>query len=103
MSKAYFFMNATPAPRSGARLPDVYCPTGGYFDKNLGQHFSSRGAKFRYLRSHGMREAEVFNPEKSLGGTNGCSYQRRGSRGNFQSRPTPAGICPSPVNRKESR
>ena len=88
MSKAYFFLSTTPAaPSTTPMLPDVYCPTGGYHDKNLAKTFSSRGEKFRYLRSKGMREAEVFNPNKSLGGTEGCSIKQRGNRGNFRTKP----------------
>ena len=84
-------MNTTPTSRSTPTiLPDVYCPVGGYHDKNLDKTFASRGEKFRYLRSHGMREAEVFNPEKALGGTNGANIKQRGSRGNFRAKPMPA-------------
>ena len=83
-------MSDTPAAKSTTPiLPDVYCPTGGYIDKNLAKTFTSRGEKFRYLRAHGMREAEVVNPKKSLGGTEGCSIKQRGSRGNFRSKPMP--------------
>ena len=89
MSKSYFFMDTTPAPKSTTLLPDVYCPVGGYHDKNLSKTFVSKGEKFRYLRSHGMREAEVFNPDKSIGGTEGRSTKQRGSRGNFRARPMP--------------
>ena len=91
MSKAFFFLKDIDTSHlKDPVLPDVYCPTGGYHDKNLDKSFTSRGEKFRYLRSKGMREAEVFNPEKSIGGTNGCAVKRRGSRGNFRSAPMPA-------------
>ena len=91
MSKSYFFMDTTPAAvRTTPVLPDVYCPVGGYQDKNLDKTFSSKGEKFRYLRAHKMREAEVFNPEKALGGTNGANIKQRGSRGNFRAKPMPA-------------
>ena len=90
MSKLYFFMNTDPAPTGTPTiLPDVYCPTGGYHDKNLNKTFTSRGEKFRYLRSKGMREAEIFNPDKSLGGTNGANTKQRGDKGNFRTRPMP--------------
>ena len=90
MSKVYFFMDSTPAARgTPTMLPDVYCPVGGYHDKNLNKTFTSRGEKFRYLRSHGMREAEIFNPEKSLGGTNGNNVKQHKPRGNFRTRPMP--------------
>ena len=70
-------------------LPDVYCPVGGYTDKNLGKHFDSKGEKARYLKSKGMREAEVFNPNKPLGGSQGANLKQRGSRGNFRTAPMP--------------
>ena len=89
MSKVYVFLNDTPAARSTTVLPDVYCPVGGYDDQGMGRRFTSKGEKFRYLRSHGMREAELINPEHSLGGTEGCAIKRRGSRGNFHARPMP--------------
>ena len=85
MSKVYFFMQEIAAAKSTTPvLPDVYCPTGGYHDKNLAKTFASRGQKYRYLRQHGLKEAEIFNPEKSLGGTDGCSVKSRGTRGNFK-------------------
>ena len=91
MSKAFFFMKDIDTSHLGKTiLPDVYCPTGGYTDKNLDKTFTSRGEKFRYLRSHGMREAEMFNPDTSIGGTEGCSIKQRGSRGNFQATSMPA-------------
>ena len=91
MSKSYFFLNDTPIARSTRPvLPDVYCPTGGYHDKGLDKTFTSRGEKYRYLRSHGMREAELTNPGKSIGGTEGRAIKQRGSRGNFSARPMPA-------------
>lgn len=91
MSKAYFFLKDIDTSSLGKTiLPDVYCPTGGYYDKNMDKQFDSKGAKFRYLRSKGMREAEVFNPNKSIGGTEGCSIKRRGSPGNFRARPLPS-------------
>ena len=93
MSKAFFFLkdiDTSQVPKT--ILPDVYCPSGGYHDANMNRTFTSKGEKFRYLRAHGMREAEVFNPGKSIGGTEGCSVKRRGSRGNFASRPMPEHI-----------
>ena len=91
MGKVYFFMKDIDTSHLGKTiLPDVYCPVGGYQDKNLNKSFSSKGEKFRYLRANGMREAEIFNPNKSLGGTEGCSVKRRGNRGNFRARPMPA-------------
>ena len=90
MSKAFFFLRDIDTSHLGKTvLPDVYCPTGGYEDKNLGRRFNSKGEKFRYLRAHGMREAELVNPDKSIGGTEGCNIKRRGSRGTFASRPVP--------------
>lgn len=91
MGKSYFFMDTTPAAgRTTPVLPDVHCPVGGYYDKNLDKTFSSKGEKFRYLRAHGMREAEVFHPGKGLGGTEGRAVKQRGDRGNFRARPTPS-------------
>jgi len=91
MSKSYFFMKEFGTSHLGKTiLPDVYCPIGGYDDPNMGRRFDSKGEKFRYLRSHGMREAEVSNPDKQLGGTEGGNIKHRGTRGNFQSRPLPA-------------
>ena len=90
MSKSYFFMDSHPAANSTPTfLPDVFCPVGGYVDKNLQKTFTSKGEKFKYLRAHGMREAEVFHPDKSIGGTEGRSIKRRGSPGNFQARSLP--------------
>ena len=90
MSKAYFFMKDIDTSHLGKTiLPDVYCPTGGYDDKNMGRRFDSKGEKFRYLRSHGMREAEIVNPDKGIGGTEGSSIKRRGPRGNFKASPMP--------------
>ncbi len=87
MSKCYVFFNDIPPLKSRTVLPDVYCPTGGYHDKNLAKTFSSKGEKFRYLRSHGMREAELTNPDKGIGGTDGSNINRRGPNGNFAARP----------------
>lgn len=92
MSKFYFFFNDIKPLDQKTILPDVYCPTGGYADKGLNKSFTSKGEKVRYLRAHGMREAEPVNPNKMLGGTEGCSIKRRGRKGNFQARPTPAWI-----------
>ena len=89
MSKTFFFLSDRPALKDTTILPDVFCPVGGYYDKNLDKPFTSRGEKFKYLRAHQMREAEIFNPDKSLGGTNGCSIKQRGSKGNFRTRPMP--------------
>ena len=90
MSKVYVFMKDIDTSHLGKTiLPDVYCPPGGYEDKNMNRRFDSKGEKFRYLRSHGMREAEQINPDKSIGGTEGCSVKKRGSRGNFQAKPLP--------------
>lgn len=92
MSKTlYFFMSDTPsAPSTTPILPDVYCPVGGYKDKGLDKEFSSKGEKYRYLKSKGMREAEPINPNQMLGGTEGRSLKQRGDRGNFKSRPMPS-------------
>lgn len=90
MSKHFFFLNDTPALDQKTILPDVYCPPGGYEDKNLGKTFTSKGEKFRYLRAHGMREAERANPGKSLGGTEGSMRKRRGSPGNFRATSMPS-------------
>ena len=90
MSTTYFFMKDVDTSHLGKTiLPDVYCPTGGYDDKNMGRRFDSKGEKFRYLRAHGMREAEVVNPEKGIGGTEGASIKKRGPRGNFRARQMP--------------
>ena len=90
MSKVYFFLKDIDTSTLGKTiLPDVYCPVGGYEDKSMARRFDSKGEKFRYLRSHGMREAEPFNPNCSLGGTEGGNIKQRGSRGNFRSRPLP--------------
>ena len=81
MSTTYFFLSDTPAAKSTTPvLPDVYCPVGGYHDKNLNKSFSSRGEKYRYLRAHGMREAHVFKPGQSIGGTEGNSNKQRKGR-----------------------
>ena len=91
MSKAYFFMKDIDTSHLGKTiLPDVYCPPGGYDDKNMNRRFDSKGEKFRYLRAHGMREAEIINPDRGIGGTEGNSIKRRGSRGNFKTSPMPA-------------
>ena len=91
MVKSYFFLKAIDTSSLGKTiLPDVYCPVGGYRDKNLDKAFTSKGEKFRYLRAHGMREAEQANPKKTLGGTEGCVRKRRGSPGNFRSAPLPS-------------
>ena len=90
MSKLYFFMNSDPAPEPTKRiLPDVYCPVGGYHDKSLDQTFSSKGDKARFLRSKGMKEAEPFNPNKMIGGTEGRATKQRGPRGNFRTSAMP--------------
>lgn len=89
MSKVFFFMRDIKPLETKTFLPDVYCPVGGYDDKNLGRRFDSKGDKVRFLRAHKMREAELYNPEKSLGGTEGCSVKRRGPRGNFRSHSMP--------------
>ena len=84
-------MNEVKASKSTTPiLPDVYCPTGGYHDKNLDKSFSSRGEKYRYLKQHGLKEAEIFNPDKSLGGSEGRMVKQRGSRGNFRAAPMPS-------------
>lgn len=91
MSKSYFFLQDIDTSHLGKTiLPDVYCPPGGYEDKGMNRRFDSKGEKFRYLRAHGMREAEVSNPGKSLGGTEGRSTKRRGPRGTFRTAPMPA-------------
>ena len=91
MAKSYFFLRDIDTSHLGKTiLPDVYCPSGGYVDKSLDKTFGTKGEKFRYLRSKGMREAEVFNPDKSLGGTDGCVRKRRGSPGNFKVTPLPS-------------
>ena len=93
MSTTYFFQGKLAAvpPAGGQDRREAYCPTGGYYDKNLRRHFESKRQKRRFLARHGMRECgELFNPEKSIGGTEGCSIKRRGSCGNFQPRPMPA-------------
>lgn len=91
MSKSYFFIRDIDTSHLGKTImPDVYCPAGGYTDKNLNREFSSRGEKFRYLRAHGMREAEIAIPNKSLGGTNGNVNKRRGPIGNFRAAPMPS-------------
>ena len=91
MSKAFFFMKDIDTSHLGKTiLPDVYCPPGGYEDKNMGRRFDSKGEKFRYLRSHGMREAEVVNPDKGIGGTEGASMKKHGPRGNFRASKMPA-------------
>ena len=93
MSKVYFILNETPPLQKMVNpLPDVYCPMGGYQDKNLNQHFDSKGQKARFLRTHKMREAEPFNPNKSLGGTNGNVRKQSGSRGNVRAIPTPSWV-----------
>ena len=72
MSKVFFFLkdiDTSQLPKT--ILPDVYCPTGGYNDKNLNRRFESKGEKFRYLRTHGLREAEPYHPDKPIGGTGG--------------------------------
>lgn len=90
MSKSYFFMKDVDTAHLGKTiLPDVYCPVGGYDDKNMNRRFDSKGEKFRYLRAHGMREAELVNPDKGIGGTEGASIKKRGPRGNFRARPMP--------------
>ena len=90
MSKVFFFMKDIDTSHlKDPMLPDVYCPKGGYFDANMDRRYESKGEKFRHLRSKGMREAEVFNPGKSLGGTEGCARKTQGRRGNFASRPMP--------------
>ena len=91
MSKAYFFMNEVEAARPTTPvLPDVYCPTGGYHDKNLDKDFASRGEKYRYLKQHGLKEAEIFNPDKSIGGTEGRMVKKRENKGNFRASPMPS-------------
>ena len=91
MAKSYFFMRDVDTSHLGKTiLPDVYCPVGGYQDKNLDKMFTSKGEKFRYLRTHGMREAEQANPAKTLGGTEGRVRKRQGSPGNFRSAPLPS-------------
>lgn len=93
MSKSFFFLKDIETSQLPKTIcPDVYCPPGGYQDKNLNKMFASKGEKFRYLRAHGMREAEVFNPDRSIGGTEGCAVKRRGSRGTFAARPMPEDI-----------
>ena len=85
MGKIFVFMKDIDTSHLGKTiLPDVYCPTGGYYDKNMDKQFASKGDKFRYLRAHGMREAEVVNPGKSIGGTEGRAIKQRGMRGNFR-------------------
>lgn len=91
MSKVYFFMNTDIKPLDQKKiLPDVYCPVGGYFDKSMNKYYGSKGEKDRDLKSHKMREAELVNPNKSIGGTEGCSLKQRGNRGNFKARPMPS-------------
>ena len=93
MSKVFIFMNETPPLQKMVNpLPDVYCPVGGYLDKNMNRRFESKGEKARFLRSKGMREAEPFNPNKSLGGTNGRMQKQTGTRGNLRAIPTPAWV-----------
>ena len=91
MSKAYFFLKDIDTSHLGKTIcPDVYCPPGGYEDKGMNRRFDSKGEKFRYLRQHGMREAELSNPDKSIGGTEGAMVKRRGNRGTFKASPMPA-------------
>lgn len=91
MSKLYFFMNSDPAPQpTKTILPDVYCPVGGYLDKNLGVPFESKGHKARWMKARKLKEAELYNPNKMIGGTEGANIKQRGQRGNFRTRPMPA-------------
>ena len=91
MSTSYFFMKDIDTSHLGKTiLPDVYCPVGGYEDKNMGRRFDSKGEKFRYIRAHGMREAELVNPDKGIGGREGASIKKHGPRGNFRARPMPS-------------
>ena len=91
MGKVYFFMKDIDTSHLYKTiLPDVYCPTGGYEDKNMGRRFDSKGEKFRYLRAHGMREAELVNLDKGIGGTEGASVKKHGPRGNFRARTMPS-------------
>ena len=92
MSKVFFFMKDLDTSQvAGENRREASCPTGGYYDKNLGQAFESKRQKRRFLAAHGMRECgELFNPKKPLEGTGGRAIKQRGPRGNFQSRPMPA-------------
>ena len=90
MSKVYVFMKDVDTSHLGKTiLPDVYCPMGGYQDKNLDQRFDSKGEKVRYLRAHKMREAEPYRPDRGIGGTEGANVKQRGPRGNFKTSPLP--------------
>ena len=91
MGKSYFFFKSIDTSAMASNRQEVYCPTGGYYDKNLRCWFDSKRQKRAFLASQDngrWREAGVlYNPDKSIGGTEGCARKRRGSRGNFAARP----------------
>lgn len=81
MRKYYFFLNETPVdPTLATNKREAWMPKNGegYFDHSARRYFNTKLEKRAWLSRHGMREAgELYNPSKSIGGTEGNVRRRR--------------------------
>ena len=80
MSKAYFFLKDIDTSQiAGENRREAWMPKdGGYFDKSAREYFETKRQKRAWLATNGMREAELYNPNKGIGGTEGCVVKKGG-------------------------
>ena len=81
MAKTFIFLNNTPSVGGPLNKREVYWTQyclEGYHDPSLRETFGSRRQMRSFLEHHKMRDTgERHNPDKALGGTEGCMTRRK--------------------------